>query len=77
MTTATLTKMNTLTRDAVTQQLEWDSEFDASAVGITERDGTRTGGEGDAAVADRQDACGGAGAVSAEIGGAGVVEGEG
>lgn len=42
MTTATLIKTNTLIRDAVTQQLEWDSEFDASAVGITERDGVVT-----------------------------------
>lgn len=42
MTTASLTKANTLTRDAVTQQLEWDSEFDASALGITERDGVVT-----------------------------------
>ena len=42
MITATLAHANTLTRDAVTQQLEWDSEFDASAVGITERDGVVT-----------------------------------
>ena len=42
MTTATLTNTNTLIRDAVTQQLEWDSEFDASALGITARDGVVT-----------------------------------
>lgn len=42
MTTATLAKTNTLIRDAVTQQLDWDSEFDASALGITERDGVVT-----------------------------------
>ena len=42
MITTTLAHANTLTRDAVTQQLEWDSEFDASAVGITERDGVVT-----------------------------------
>ena len=42
MITATLAHANTLTRDAVIQQLEWDSEFDASALGITERDGVVT-----------------------------------
>ena len=35
MIAATLAHANTLTRDAVTQQLEWDSEFDASALDIT------------------------------------------
>lgn len=39
MTTANLTNADKLTRDAVMQQLEWDPAFDASAVGVSARDG--------------------------------------
>jgi len=42
MTTATLTERDVRMRDAVQQQLEWDSEVDASAIGVTARGGAIT-----------------------------------
>ena len=42
MTTALLTPADTRLRDRVMQQLEWDSQFDASAVGTTAREGVVT-----------------------------------
>ena len=42
MTTATLTAKDVRVRDAVQQQLEWDPEVDASAIGIAAKDGCVT-----------------------------------
>ena len=42
MSTATLARTDPLVRDAVTQQLEWDSEFDASSIGVTVSHGVVT-----------------------------------
>jgi osmotically-inducible protein OsmY len=42
MTTANLTNRDKAMRDAVTQQLEWDPAVDASAVGVTAKDGSVT-----------------------------------
>jgi osmotically-inducible protein OsmY len=42
MTTATLNETDRALRDAVVQQLEWDSEVDASAIGITAQGGVVT-----------------------------------
>jgi osmotically-inducible protein OsmY len=38
MTTVTLSPTDRHTRDAVLQQLEWDSQVDASAIGVTAKD---------------------------------------
>jgi osmotically-inducible protein OsmY len=38
MTIATLSHADILVRDAVLQQLEWDSQLDASAIGVTAKD---------------------------------------
>jgi osmotically-inducible protein OsmY len=42
MTTATITGRDQHLRDAVLHQLEWDPEVDASAVGVTAKDGVVT-----------------------------------
>jgi osmotically-inducible protein OsmY len=42
VTTATLTDADVRVRDAVTRQLDWDPEVDASAVGVAARNGTVT-----------------------------------
>jgi osmotically-inducible protein OsmY len=42
MSTGHLSQTDKLTRDAVMQQLEWDPAVDASAVGVTARDGAVT-----------------------------------
>lgn len=42
MPTATLVSANAQTRDAVIQQLEWDSQLDATDVGVTARGGVVT-----------------------------------
>ena len=42
MTTGTLIHADVLTRDAVLTQLEWDSQFDASGIGVTARDSVVT-----------------------------------
>lgn len=42
MTTSHLTSTDLAIRDAVMQQLAWDSEVDASAVGVAAKDGTVT-----------------------------------
>ena len=42
MATAHLTDADMRIRDAVMTQLDWDPEIDASAVGVTARDGTVT-----------------------------------
>ena len=42
MTTATLTDVDVRVRNAVMRQLEWDPEVDASAIGVTARNGTVT-----------------------------------
>jgi osmotically-inducible protein OsmY len=42
MTIGTLSHADTRVRDAVLQQLEWDSEVDASAIGVTARDSVVT-----------------------------------
>lgn len=42
MTTATLTDTDLRTRDAVMRQLEWDSEVDASAIGVAAKSGMVT-----------------------------------
>lgn len=42
MTTASLSETDTLVRDAVMRQLEWDTEVDASEVGVAARDGAVT-----------------------------------
>ena len=42
MSTAALNKTDIRVRDAVQRQLEWDPSVDASAVGVTARDGTVT-----------------------------------
>jgi osmotically-inducible protein OsmY len=42
MTTATLTEADVRVRDAVTRQLDWDPEVDASSVGVAARKGTVT-----------------------------------
>ena len=42
MTTASLTQSDLRVRDAVLQQLEWDSQVEASAIGVTARDGAVT-----------------------------------
>jgi osmotically-inducible protein OsmY len=42
MTTGTLSRADTRIRDAVLQQLEWDSEVDASAIGVTARENVVT-----------------------------------
>lgn len=42
MTTATLTQPDVRLRDAVMQQLEWDSQVDASAIGIAAKKGVVT-----------------------------------
>jgi osmotically-inducible protein OsmY len=42
MTTATMTEQDVRVRDAVQQQLEWDSEVDASAIGVAARGGAVT-----------------------------------
>ena len=42
MSTAILDRTDALIRDAVTQQLEWDSEFDAGTIGVIVRDGVVT-----------------------------------
>jgi len=42
VTTATLTQADVRVRDAVMRQLDWDPEVDASAVGVTARNGTVT-----------------------------------
>lgn len=42
MSTATLTDKDLRVRDAVTQQLEWDPAVDASAVGVSAREGAVT-----------------------------------
>ena len=39
MTTATLTEADVRIRDAVVHQLDWDPEVDASAIGVSARDG--------------------------------------
>jgi osmotically-inducible protein OsmY len=39
MTVASLTSTDLLTRDAVLRQLAWDSQVDASAIGVTVQDG--------------------------------------
>jgi osmotically-inducible protein OsmY len=40
MTTATMTEKDIRVRDAVQRQLEWDPEVDASAIGVTAKDGS-------------------------------------
>ena len=42
MTIATMTEKDLRVRDAVQQQLEWDPEVDASAIGVAARDGAVT-----------------------------------
>jgi len=42
MTTATLTDTDLRVRDAVNRQLEWDPQVDASAIGVTAREGVVT-----------------------------------
>ena len=42
MTIGTLSRADTRIRDAVLQQLEWDSEVDASAIGVTARENVVT-----------------------------------
>lgn len=42
MTTATLTEADVRVRDAVMRQLDWDPEVDASAVGVTAKNGSVT-----------------------------------
>jgi osmotically-inducible protein OsmY len=42
MTTGSLTDVDIRTRDAVTRQLDWDPEVDASAIGVSARDGSVT-----------------------------------
>ena len=42
MTTATLTEADVRVRDAVTRQLDWDPEVDASSVSVAARNGTVT-----------------------------------
>jgi osmotically-inducible protein OsmY len=42
MSTVQLTAADVLVRDSVMQQLEWDSEFDASAIGVAAVDGAVT-----------------------------------
>jgi osmotically-inducible protein OsmY len=42
MATAKLSDIDVRIRDAVTQQLEWDPEVDASAIGVTAQDGAVT-----------------------------------
>ena len=42
MSTATLTEADVRVRDAVTRQLDWDPEVDASAVGVAAKSGTVT-----------------------------------
>jgi osmotically-inducible protein OsmY len=42
MTTATLTDTDLALRNAVVQQLDWDSQVDASAIGVAARDGVVT-----------------------------------
>jgi osmotically-inducible protein OsmY len=42
MTTATMTERDARLRDAVQNQLEWDSEVDASAIGVAARGGATT-----------------------------------
>jgi len=42
MSNATLTSTDVRVRDAVMRQLEWDPEFDASAIGVTAKDGAVT-----------------------------------
>ena len=42
MSTATLTQPDVHLRDAVTQQLEWDSQVDASAIGVVAKKGVVT-----------------------------------
>ena len=42
MTTATITGRDQHLRDAVLHQLEWDPEVDASAIGVTAKDGVVT-----------------------------------
>lgn len=42
MTTATLTDTDVRVRDAVTRQLDWDPEVDASAVGVATKNGVVT-----------------------------------
>jgi osmotically-inducible protein OsmY len=42
MSTATLTDIDVRIRDAVTRQLDWDPEVDASAIGVTAKNATVT-----------------------------------
>jgi osmotically-inducible protein OsmY len=42
MTTGTMTEQDMQVRDAVQQQLEWDSEVDASAIGVAAKGGSVT-----------------------------------
>lgn len=42
MTTATLTRHDVQVRNAVLRQLDWDPEFDASAIGVTAHEGAVT-----------------------------------
>lgn len=42
MTTSTMTDKDVRVRDAVQQQLEWDPEVDASAIGVAAKDGSVT-----------------------------------
>ena len=42
MTTATLTDTDLRVRDAVQEQLEWDPEVDASAIGVAAKNGSVT-----------------------------------
>ncbi|MBM3818813.1 MAG: BON domain-containing protein [Acidimicrobiia bacterium] len=42
MTTATLTEADLVLRNAVVQQLDWDSQVDASAIGVTAHEGVVT-----------------------------------
>jgi osmotically-inducible protein OsmY len=42
MTTATLSEKDVRVRDHVQQQLEWDPEVDASAIGVAAKDGSVT-----------------------------------
>ena len=42
MTTSTMTEMDVRVRDHVQQQLEWDPEVDASAIGVAAKDGSVT-----------------------------------
>jgi hypothetical protein len=42
MTTATLSRTDHGTRDAVLQQLAWDSQLDASGIGVTAKNGAVT-----------------------------------